>query len=118
MGSQAAWTPSTKSASVYRDLRHWLFSDALMSPDELKVGIESLTDTEIHSVSYKSLHATDGVTSSHADTYMNNCNRSCQQNWLTKYPRLVHSPKLDGGGGFCLYLASSLLKAEEAKGFW
>ena len=36
------------------------------------------------------------------DTYMNKCNRSCQQNWLScsKYPWLMYSPKLDGR--FCL----------------
>ena len=31
---------------------------------------------------------------------MNKCNRSFQHNWLTKYPWLVYSPKLDWG--FCL----------------
>ena len=44
---------------------------------------------------------------------MNKCNRAIQHVWLTKYPWLVYSSKLDGGGGCLLYDLFAINRASQ-----
>ena len=69
-----------------------------MTAEELESAVDSLTDSEKHE--YLTGHFRPPKEYRFQSTYMNRCNGSFQESWLTKYPWLVYSPKLDGG--FCL----------------
>lgn len=74
------------------------FVKTSITNEELESVIGSLTDSERYQ--YLTEHFRPPKGCKYPSTYMNKCNRSFQESWLTKYPWLVYSPKLDGG--FCL----------------
>ena len=55
--------------------------NALMSPDEVKAGVESLTE-QIYQ--HLTSHFVSPMGYKFPDTYMNKCNGSFQQKWLSK----------------------------------
>jgi len=69
-----------------------------VTSEKLESVIGSLTDSEKYQ--YLTRHFRPTKEYQYPSTYMNKCNRSFQESWLTKYPWLVYSPNLDGG--FCL----------------
>ena len=69
-----------------------------VASEELESAVDILTDSEKYGCLTR--HFRPPREYKFPSTYMNKCNRSFQESWLTKYPWLVYSPTLDGG--FCL----------------
>jgi len=92
--SQAS--PSSSASGAISDVGDLLKTAA--TSKELELLVDALTDEEKHQILTGHFRPSKGY--KFPSNYMNGCNRSFQETWLSKYPWLVYSPKLDGG--FCL----------------